>query len=88
MSKNKCLSSGSLSLGCNYWASHSGTNMWKNWQPEVIQKDFELLVENGISVIRIFPLWPDFQPPIPLLSGAGCIRDFAVKYIEDATEHP
>ena len=18
-------------VGCNYWASHAGTNMWRNW---------------------------------------------------------
>lgn len=49
-------------LGCNYWASNAGIDMWKNWDEEVIRNDLKLLSENGIKVLRIFPLWSDFQP--------------------------
>ena len=48
--------------GCNYWASHAGTDMWKKWDPEIIRKDFEKLQTLNLDVIRLFPLWPDFQP--------------------------
>jgi len=54
--------SGSFSIGCNYWASHSGIEMWSNWQPEIIERDFMQLSENSLNVLRIFPLWPEFQP--------------------------
>jgi endo-1,4-beta-mannosidase len=53
---------GAFHLGCNYWASHAGTRMWADWQPEVVERDFKLLAESGLQTIRIFPLWPDFQP--------------------------
>lgn len=49
-------------LGCNYWASHAGIDMWKNWDEDVVRNDFKHLSEIGIKVLRVFPLWPDFQP--------------------------
>lgn len=53
---------GNFVVGCNYWASYAGTHMWQNWKPEIIEKDFKQLSENGIKVLRVFPLWPEFQP--------------------------
>lgn len=53
---------GSMFVGCNYWASHAGTNMWKEWDETVIRKDFHRLTAVGIRVLRVFPLWSDFQP--------------------------
>lgn len=32
-------------VGCNYWASHAGTAMWRDWRPEVVEADFRLLAE-------------------------------------------
>jgi endo-1,4-beta-mannosidase len=61
-------SQGTFFTGCNYWASHSGTAMWSDWRPEVVEKDFERMSKWGIKVLRVFPLWPDFQP-ITLLKG-------------------
>jgi len=49
-------------VGCNYWASHAGTAMWRNWSAETVADDFRLLAANGMEVVRVFPLWPDFQP--------------------------
>ena len=54
--------SGTFLVGCNYWASHAGTNMWHDWDEEQIDRDFSLLEEHGIRYLRVFPLWPDFQP--------------------------
>ena len=57
-------------VGCNYWASHAGTAMWRDWQPEVVAEDFRTLSAHGLQVLRVFPLWPDFQP-IQALTGGG-----------------
>ena len=48
-------------VGANYWASHAGTFMWRNWDAEQVEKDFQLLSSNGVEVLRVFPLWSDFQ---------------------------
>ena len=77
------LKAGTYVLGANYWASHAGTNMWKDWRPEVVEKDFEQLSKNGVKVLRVFPLWPDFQPVQNIYTGAG-----EIKYIADKNEQP
>src|SRR4051812_48351528 len=58
-------------VGCNYWASHAGTAMWSDWQPEQVELDFQRLAEAGIDVLRVFPLWPDFQPIESLYTACG-----------------
>lgn len=63
--------SGKFVVGCNYWASHAGTEMWRAWRPEIIDEDLHLLAANGVQVMRVFPLWPDFQPLSLLRGGAG-----------------
>ncbi len=58
-------------IGCNYWSSKSAMYMWREWDETVIEKDFKILSENGINVLRIFPLWPDFQPITKLYGPNG-----------------
>ena len=69
---------GTFGLGCNYWASHAGTRMWSDWRPEVIADDFAKLAAHGIEWLRIFPLWPDFQPIMRLRGGAGETVEFRI----------
>ena len=64
---------GVFRCGCNYWASHAGIFMWRNWNPSQVESDLDKLSENGMSVLRVFPLWPDFQP---LTSQYGCAGKF------------
>ena len=49
-------------LGCNYWASHAGVRMWSDWRPQEVEKDLDAMAAHGMKVLRVFPLWPDFQP--------------------------
>lgn len=60
-------------VGCNYWASSGGIRMWCEWNEESIREDLEVLASNGISYLRIFPLWSDFQPVKPAY-GYGSVR--------------
>ena len=53
---------GGFFVGCNYWSGHAGMYMWRNWNPEYMEKEIAALAENGVEVMRVFPLWPDFQP--------------------------
>lgn len=70
------LSPSSFELGVNYWASHAGTAMWRDWQPATILADLRKLSEYGLKLLRVFPLWSDFQP-VQLLTGGG---GYAVEY--------
>ncbi len=62
---------GSFFIGCNYWASRTGTHMWRNWDVNIVETDLERLSKAGIQVLRIFPLWTDFQPINLLRQGFG-----------------
>lgn len=63
-------------LGVNYWASHAGTDMWRNWQEDAVEKDLELLSSHGVNTLRVFPNWRDFQPVEPLFGGGHRLRQY------------
>jgi len=66
-------------LGCNYWASHAGTNMWSDWSRETVEEDLKKLKnEAGLDVIRAFPLWSDFQPINLIYGGMGTEREVRI----------
>ena len=61
-------------LGCNYWASNAGTDMWKDFDIDIIDKDLSQLSKNGVKYLRVFPNWRDFQPVSPIITNRGtCI---------------
>ena len=68
---------GEFFVGCNYWASHAGMYMWRNWDGAQVEKDLNDLASCGMTVLRVFPLWPDFQPLTAEFGGAGSFRGFA-----------
>ena len=71
--------SGRFYVGCNYWASHAGTYMWRNWRPEIVRQDFEMMAKAGLKLVRMFPLWPDFQPLEQMYSGGGTRCEYSLK---------
>ena len=72
-------------LGCNYWASHAGTDMWANWDAERIEKDFQLLKENNVNALRVFINWRDFQPVVTLYGGGFSVREYLMKDLSKPT---
>lgn len=66
-------------LGCNYWASHAGTEMWKNWDEEQVDKDLAALSAGGVRCVRVFPLWRDFQPVMPVYSCSGVLEEYMLE---------
>lgn len=70
---------GTFLVGCNYWASHAGTHTWSDWRPEVVEADFKQLSTNGIKVLRVFPLWPDFQPIVNTYTSNGRVKYIGFK---------
>ena len=67
---------GNFFLGCNYWASHAGTNMWSDWRADIVADDFRRLSAFGLNTLRVFPLWPVFQPITRLYAGHGEPREY------------
>lgn len=66
-------------LGCNYWASDSGTEMWKTFNVSAIKKDLSILSEYGVKHIRVFPNWRDFQPVMPMMRGAMSLYEYCLE---------
>ncbi len=71
-------STNSFFIGCNYWASHAGTRMWSEWDEKAVENDLNVLREHGMEFLRIFPLWPDFQPIVRLYSGGGYTQSIRI----------
>lgn len=69
---------GTFYVGCNYWESESGIYMWRNWNEKNVDNDFKLLSELGIKMVRVFPLWPDFQPVQGVFGYEQRIEGFTV----------
>lgn len=53
---------GEFILGVNYLSSKNSINMWENWDPVTVEEDFKKLSGYGIKTLRIFLIWPIFQP--------------------------
>ena len=65
------LPSGKLALGVNYWASHAAVEMWRKWDAKEVEKDFAVLKEHGLTLLRVFPNWRDFQPIVEVHSNSN-----------------
>ncbi|MBR6765586.1 MAG: cellulase family glycosylhydrolase [Clostridia bacterium] len=79
-------------VGANYFASHAGTHMWQQWDKDIVEKDLKILKEHGIEVLRVFPIWSDFQPItsqyVHGLSYEGAPREVTIgdHYLDDSPE--
>lgn len=66
-------------LGCNYWASNAGTEMWANWDETAVDRDLAVLSANGLKYLRVFPNWRDFQPVCVYYGYANQFREYRHK---------
>lgn len=65
-----------MKLGCNYWASNAGAEMWRDFDEVVIRKDISLLSGYGVKYLRVFPNWRDFQPVEPYFQASGRFKEY------------
>lgn len=66
-------------LGCNYWASDSGTDMWRTFNENAVNDDLRILSGHGVKHIRVFPNWRDFQPVIPRMKGGMTVAGYCME---------
>ena len=57
--------------GLNYWGSKHAINMWSKFDKESIEEDMKVMQKAGITHLRVFPLWPVFQPLYALYEANG-----------------
>jgi len=65
-------------IGCNYFASNAGCNMWHDWDERAVDEDFAALKANGMDAVRIFPIWPDFQPLQAVMRQRQVVKEYYV----------
>ena len=65
-------------LGCNYWASNAGIEMWRQFNAKAIKNDLKILSQHGVKYLRVFPLWRDFQPVRPNFGGQGQVTEYVM----------
>jgi len=61
--------------GINYWSSENSINMWSDFNAKSVERDFKLLKDAGITHLRIFPVWPVFQP-LHAIYGPGDVYEY------------
>ena len=47
--------------------------MWSKWDADVVDRDFSELEKYGVSMLRVFPQWPDFQPLKSISCAGQCV---------------
>lgn len=63
-------------IGCNFWDSENGTDMWLNFNESSLAEDLDALAANGVRCMRVFPNWRDFQPVILLRDCHGGAKEY------------
>ncbi|MCJ7624873.1 MAG: beta-galactosidase [Anaerolineaceae bacterium] len=72
-------------LGVNYWPRRNAMYWWRNFDAGEVRKEFALIHDLGLQVVRLFLLWDDFQPDptqvsIQALSDLISVADIAAEY--------
>lgn len=58
-------------LGVNYWPRRKAMYWWSEFDPGEVHEEFALIREVGLSIVRLFLLWDDFQPTPDEVSPAA-----------------
>ncbi len=66
-------------LGCNYWASNAGADMWRDFDENTVYEDLKTLSSYGVTHMRVFPNWRDFQPVMPLYGRVGKLERYCLE---------
>jgi endo-1,4-beta-mannosidase len=52
----------SFPVGVNYWPRRKAMYWWKDFDRDEVAAEFDVIAGLGLSLVRIFLLWEDFQP--------------------------
>ena len=72
-------------LGVNYWPRLKAMYWWSDFDPGEVMEEFAIIHELGLTLVRIFLLWDDFQPApdeisISKLRNLITVCDIAERY--------
>ena len=72
-------------LGVNYWPRRKAMYWWSNFDADEVREEFEIISSLGMTVVRLFLLWDDWQPTSDSVSSER-LRDFGI-VCDIAAEH-
>jgi endo-1,4-beta-mannosidase len=58
-------------VGVNYWPRRKAMGWWKAFDRGEVADEFDVITALGLSLVRIFLLWEDFQPTSTTVSGSA-----------------
>ncbi len=62
-------------LGVNYWPRRKAMYWWPNFDADEVREEFDIIASVGMTVVRLFLLWDDWQPTSDSVSTER-LRDF------------
>lgn len=60
-----------MRFGVNYTPRDGWFHHWVDYNPDEVARDFDTIKELGVDHIRVFPLWPVFQPNPSMVSASS-----------------
>jgi endo-1,4-beta-mannosidase len=61
-------------LGVNYWPRRSAMYMWEKFDLGELREDFAHIRSLGLSIVRFFIMWDDFQPQADRMDPQMLVR--------------
>jgi len=61
-------------VGVNYWPRRKAMYWWKDFDRDEVAEEFDVIAGLGMSLVRIFLLWEDFQP-LPTVVSPTALAD-------------
>lgn len=56
-------------LGVNYWPRRKAMYWWSDFDAGEVAGEFDIIADLGMSVVRVFLLWDDWQPDAAVVSN-------------------
>jgi endo-1,4-beta-mannosidase len=60
-----------FNLGVNYWPRRKAVYWWRDFDAGEVREEFSIIRDLGLNVVRLFPLWDEFQPEPTVVSSAA-----------------
>lgn len=61
-------------LGVNYWPRKKAMYWWSDFDAGEVREEFSIIHELGLTLVRIFLLWDDFQPTPDEISASSLLN--------------
>ncbi len=60
-------------VGVNYWPRRKAMGWWKDFDRDEVAGEFDVIADLGMTLVRIFLLWEDFQPRPDVVSATALV---------------